>query len=163
MGSMKSNNIRFATESDLDIIIKYIKELAAYEKMTDNVRLQPELVKQHLFSDKPFAEAIIAELDGVDVGFALFFSTYSTFEGKPGIHLEDLFITPEAGGNGLGKAMLQFLANETVKRGGARFEWTCLDWNQPSIDFYESQGAKCLNDWLIFRMDGKTLQDFASL
>ncbi|MBQ8763682.1 MAG: GNAT family N-acetyltransferase [Clostridia bacterium] len=154
------NVIRFATEKDTDLILGFIKGLAEYEKMENEVTATPELLKEWIFEKKK-AEVIFALDNGKEVGFALFFHNFSTFLGKSGIYLEDLFVLPEYRGKGHGKALLKQLAKITVERGCGRLEWCCLDWNKPSIDFYLSLGAIPLDDWTIYRMTGETLIKFA--
>ena len=153
-------NIRFATEKDVNLILGFIKGLAEYEKMENEVTATPELLKEWIFEKKK-AEVIFALDNGKEVGFALFFHNFSTFLGKSGIYLEDLFVLPEHRGKGHGKALLKELAKITVERGCGRLEWCCLDWNKPSIDFYLSLGANPLDDWTIYRMTGETLIKFA--
>tara|TARA_B100000886_G_C20219006_1_gene405660 strand:- start:9 stop:479 length:471 start_codon:yes stop_codon:yes gene_type:complete len=154
------NKIRPSTREDIDLIIEFIKKLAKYEKMQDKVFLEKRNLEKYLFGDKPFAEVLVIEHDSLAVGFALFFHNFSTFEGRPGLYLEDLFILPEFRGNGLGKLTLQKLAEIARERNCARFEWVCLDWNTPSIEFYVKQGAKPKKEWIIFRMDGEQLQNY---
>ena len=154
------NNIRFATEKDTDLILEFIKGLAEYEKMENEVVATSELLKEWIFEKKK-AEVIFALDNGKEVGFALFFHNFSTFLGRSGIYLEDLFVIPEYRGKGHGKALLKELAKITVERGCGRLEWCCLDWNKPSIDFYLSLGAKPLDDWTIYRMTGDELRNFA--
>lgn len=158
---MNSNfEIRFAEEKDTEIILDFIKKLAEYEKMGNEVVATPEILKEWIFEKKK-AEVIFAVEDGKEVGFALFFHNFSTFLGRAGIYLEDLFVLPEYRGKGYGKALLKFLAKTTVERGCGRLEWCCLDWNKPSIDFYLSVGAKPLDDWKIYRMAGAGLKEFS--
>lgn len=152
--------IRFANENDTEIILEFIKALAEYERMSDEVVATPEILKEWIFEKKK-AEVIFAVEDGKEVGFALFFHNFSTFLGRAGIYLEDLFVLPEYRGKGYGKALLKFLAKTTVERGCGRLEWCCLDWNKPSIDFYLSVGAKPLDDWTIYRMTSEELKKFA--
>ena len=152
--------IRFATEKDTETILGFIKELATYENMIDDVVATHELLKEWIF-EKEKAEVIFAVEDGKEVGFALFFHNFSTFLGRSGIYLEDLFVLPEYRGKGYGKALLRKLAQITVERDCGRLEWCCLDWNKPSIDFYLSLGAKPLDDWTIYRMTGEELRNFA--
>ena len=154
------NNIRFATEKDTNLILDFIKGLAEYEKMENEVVATPEILKEWIF-EKQKAEVIFALDGGKEVGFALFFHNFSTFLGRSGIYLEDLFVLPEFRGKGHGKALLKELAKITVERGCGRLEWCCLDWNKPSIDFYLSLGAKPLDDWTIYRMTGDELKNFA--
>lgn len=156
-----SISIRAAVPGDLDLIIGFIRALADYERLADAVVLDRVLLGCHLFGDKPMAEVLIGEINGVARGFALFFHNFSTFEGKPGIYLEDLFVEPEARGAGLGKALLARLAQLAMERGCARLEWAVLDWNEPSIAFYESLGAKAMDEWTVFRVDGETLSALA--
>lgn len=153
--------IRPAVPADLDLVIGFIRALAAYEKLADAVRLDPAVLREHLFGVRPMAEVLIGEIDGHPRGFALFFHNFSTFEGKPGIYLEDLFVAPEARGSGLGKALLAELARLAVARGCARLEWSVLDWNTPSIEFYKALGAVAMNEWTVFRLDGDALEAMA--
>jgi GNAT superfamily N-acetyltransferase len=154
-------NIRKAVVDDLDLIIGFIRALAAYERLADAVVLDRTLMGCHLFGERPMAEVIIGEIDGLACGFALFFHNFSTFEGRPGIYLEDLFVEPEARGSGLGKALLARLAQLAMERGCARLEWAVLDWNEPSIAFYKALGAKPMDEWTVFRMDGEALTALA--
>ncbi len=151
---------REAREDDCGLILYFIKELAAYEHMSSDVVATEELLREWLFEKKK-AEVLFACADGREVGFALFFHNFSTFLGRAGIYLEDLYILPEYRGKGYGKATLKKLAQIAVSRGCGRLEWSCLDWNQPSIDFYLSLGAKPLDDWTAYRAAGDTLTDLA--
>lgn len=153
--------IRFAKEEDSQLILGFIKELAEYEKMSDQVTATEELIHQSIFKRK-MAEAIIAEHGGKPIGFALFFHNFSTFQGLPGIFLEDLYIKPEFRGNGYGRNLLAFLAFLTAERGCGRLDWNCLDWNEPSKKFYKSLGAECLDMWSTYRLSDKTLRNLAS-
>lgn len=155
-------SIRSAAAGDLDLIIGFIRALAEYERLADDVRLDRTVLGDHLFGQRPMAEVLIAENDGTPVGFALFFHNFSTFEGRPGIYLEDLFVVPEARGLGAGKALLQRLAQLATERGCARLEWSVLDWNEPSIAFYKSLGAKPMDEWTVYRVDGTALADLAA-
>jgi GNAT superfamily N-acetyltransferase len=155
-------SIRFATADDLPLIAQFIRDLAAYEKLAHEVRFDEAGLGQRLFGPRPYAEVLIGEIDGVAQGFALFFHNFSTFEGKPGIYLEDLFVRPEARGSGLGKALLKRLAALAVERDCARLEWWVLDWNTPSIGFYKALGAKPMDEWTVFRVDGAALENLAS-
>ncbi len=157
-----TTHIRPATPEDLPLIAALIRELAEYERLSHAVHFQEEQLGQNLFGPNPGAEVLIGEMDGTPCGFALFFSNFSTFEGKRGLYLEDLFVRPEARGAGLGKALIQTIARKAVERGYARFEWSVLDWNTPSIRFYESIGAKMQGDWRIMRMDGDALSSFGA-
>lgn len=153
-------SFRFANESDCELILSFIKALAEYEKLSDQVVATPELLREWIFQ-KQKAEVIFVLRDEKEVGFALFFHNFSTFLGRAGIYLEDLFVYPEYRGMGLGKALLKKLAQITVERGCGRLEWYCLDWNKPSIDFYLSLGAVALDDWTTYRLTGKTLEAMA--
>lgn len=153
-------NFRFATINDVDKILEFIKELAEYEKMSDQVVADADLLRKWIFEEKK-AEVIFALEDEKEVGFALFFHNFSTFLGKSGLYLEDLFVKPQYRGKGYGKGLLKELARIAVERDCGRFEWVCLDWNKPSIDLYLSLGAEPLEDWTIYRMSGKALQDFS--
>ncbi len=153
---MGNLTFRYAAENDCARILFFIKELAAYEKMLDEVVATEELLKEWLF-EKEKAEVIFACENGVEIGFALFFHNFSTFLGRAGIYLEDLFVLPECRGKGYGKAILKELARIAVERKCGRLEWWCLDWNQPSIDFYLSLGAEPMDDWTVYRITGKTL------
>jgi GNAT superfamily N-acetyltransferase len=150
-------SIRPATRADLPLIAQFIRDLAEYEKLAHEVRFDDVVLGERLFGARPYAEVLIGEIDGMPQGFALFFHNFSTFEGKPGIYLEDLFVRPEARGSGLGKALLQRLAQLAVERDCARLEWWVLDWNEPSIGFYKSLGAKPMDEWTVFRVDGDAL------
>ena len=152
--------IRFATEKDAGLILDFIKKLAEYEKMLDEVVATEELLKEWIFEKKK-AEVIFALDGGKEVGFALFFHNFSTFLGRAGIYLEDLFVLPEYRGKGHGKALLKKLAEIAVERGCGRLEWSCLDWNKPSIDIYLSFGAKPMDEWTVYRLTGETLTNFA--
>ena len=157
---MNSFEIIFATENDCADILNFIRLLAEYEKMSDEVVASEELLREWIFEKKK-AEVIFAVEDGKKVGFALFFHNFSTFLGRAGIYLEDLFVLPEFRGKGYGKALLRKLAAITVERGCGRLEWSCLDWNKPSIDFYLSLGAKLMDGWKVYRLDGETLRNNA--
>ena len=150
------SKIRFADENDLALILDFIKQLAAYEKMLDEVVATEELLNEWLFVRK-VAEVIFIMEDDAEVGFALFFHNFSTFLGKAGIYLEDLFVKPEYRGKGYGKALIKKLASIAIERGCGRLEWSCLDWNQPSIDFYLSLGAEAMDEWTVYRVAGDTL------
>lgn len=157
---MADIRFRFAQEEDCRLILKFIKSLAKYEKMSDEVVATEEILHEWLFMKKK-AEVIFA-LDGEkEVGFALFFHNFSTFLGRAGIYLEDLYVRPSYRGKGYGKALLIKLAQIAVTRGCGRLEWACLDWNQPSIDFYRSLGAVPMDEWTVYRVSGKTLEKMA--
>lgn len=153
--------LRTATETDVPIILKFITELAVYEKLAHEVVATEAVLNQTLFGPTPFAKVIIAELSGDPVGYALYFHNFSTFTGRPGIYLEDLFVTPEKRGCGYGKALLACLAKFAVEMNCTRVEWSVLDWNEPSIKFYRSIGAKPMDGWTTQRLDGVELINFA--
>jgi GNAT superfamily N-acetyltransferase len=152
---------RSATEADTGLILQFIRALAEYEKMLDLVVADEELLTDQLFRKKN-AEVVFAMEDGKEVGFALYFHNFSTFLGRSGLYLEDLFVYPEYRGKGYGKAILKRLAAIAVERGCGRLEWACLDWNQPSIDFYRSLGAEPMSDWTVYRLTGQTLDRMAN-
>lgn len=154
-------SFRFAAEEDTALIFDFIKGLAKYEKMLDKVVADEKLLKEWIF-EKKRAEVIFAVADGKEVGFALFFYNFSTFLGRAGIYLEDLFVLPEYRGKGYGKDILKELAKIAVERGCGRLEWWCLDWNEPSIEFYLSLGAEAMNDWTVYRIAGNTLNELAN-
>ena len=157
---MNQIKYRYAQEKDVAKILYFIKELAAYEKMSDEVIATEELLKEWIFDLKK-AEVIFAIVDDKEIGFALFFHNFSTFLGRAGIYLEDLYVMPEYRGKGYGKALLKKLAQIAVERKCGRLEWWCLDWNQPSIDFYLSLGAEAMDEWTVYRIAGKKLTEFA--
>ena len=157
---MEKCKFRFADENDVSLILYFIKELAKYEEMLDEVVANEENLQEWIF-DKKKAEVIFALEDGVEVGFALFFHNFSTFLGRSGIYLEDLYVKPEFRRKGYGKALLKKLAQIAVERGCGRLEWWCLDWNKPSIDFYLSLGAEPMKDWTVYRIAGNTLTQLA--
>ncbi|CAH0348480.1 MAG: GNAT family N-acetyltransferase [Sphingobium sp.] len=154
--------IRNAEPHDIDLIHGFILALAEYEKLAHEVRADREVLARHLFGPRPMAEVLIAQQNDKPVGFALFFHNFSTFEGRPGIYLEDLFVDPQARGCGAGKALLAALARLTIERDCARLEWSVLDWNTPAIDFYRAIGARPMDGWTIQRMDGDALVALAS-
>lgn len=151
---------RLATVEDCGLILDFIKQLATYEKMLDEVVATEEILKEWVF-EKQRAEVIFVLEEGKEVGFALFFHNFSTFLGRSGLYLEDLFVLPEYRGKGYGKSLLHRLAEIAVERRCGRLEWVCLDWNQPSIDFYKSLGAVPMDEWTIYRISGKRLTEFA--
>lgn len=151
---------RNAERKDTLLILQFIKELADYEKMQNEVVADEATLETWIF-DKQKAEVIFAVEDGKEVGFALFFHNFSTFLGRAGIYLEDLYVKPECRGKGYGKALLKKLASIAVERGCGRLEWWCLDWNKPSIDFYLSLGAEAMSDWTVYRIAGDTLAQLA--
>ncbi len=151
---------RAAVKDDANLILSFINKLAEYEKMSDQVVATKELICEWVF-EKEKAEVIFAVVDGREVGFALFFHNFSTFLGRAGIYLEDLFVLEEFRGRGFGKSILTRLAQITVERGCGRLEWACLDWNRPSIDFYLSLGATPMEEWTVYRLSGDTLCSLA--
>lgn len=154
---MENLTFRFAEKEDVSKILYFIRELASYEHMLDEVVATEELLEEWLF-EKGKAEVLFAVKDGEEIGFALFFHNFSTFLGRAGIYLEDLYVKPEYRGNGYGKALLQELARIALERGCGRLEWWCLDWNQPSIDFYLAMGAEPMKDWTVYRVAGEALE-----
>jgi len=158
---MKELLIRKTTPDDCALILEFIKELAVYEKLLHTVENTEEQLKENLFGNQPVAEVIFAVYQGKEVGFAVFFKNYSTFTGRPGLYLEDLYIKEEFRGKGIGKEMLVYLAKTAVERNYARFEWVVLDWNEPAINFYKSIGADILDEWLINRLSGNALKKLA--
>lgn len=160
---MQTCTFRFAVPGDEEQILYFIRALADYEHMSDQVVATPDLLKEWIF-EKQKAEVLFAEVDGTAVGFALFFHNFSTFLGRAGIYLEDLFVLPEQRGRGYGKALLKQLACIAVERGCGRLEWACLDWNQPSIDFYTKRMAAVpMDEWTTYRLTGQTLEAAAQL
>lgn len=157
---MEKLTFRNATIEDCGLILEFIRELAEYEKMLPEVVATGDLIRQWVF-ERQRAEVIFAMEEGKEVGFALFFHNFSTFVGRAGLYLEDVFVKPAYRGKGYGKALLKKLAAIAVERGCGRFEWCCLDWNQPSIDFYRSLGAVPMEEWTIYRLAGDALQRLA--
>ena len=157
---MKPLTFRRAEETDCGLILSFIRALAEYERMSDEVAATEELLREWLF-EKRSAEVLFACEDGKEVGFALYFHNFSTFVGRAGLYLEDLYVLPEYRGRGYGRAILKKLASIAVARGCGRMEWVCLDWNRPSIDFYRSLGAKPMDEWTIYRLQGETLKRLA--
>ncbi len=157
-----SAEIRSARPEDAASILSLIQELADYEKLSNEVVATPELIRETLFGERPVAECLLAELDGQSVGFALFFYNYSTFLGRPGIYLEDLYVQPVHRKRGIGKALFKRVAGVAVERNCGRMEWSVLDWNEPSIDFYKSMGAVPMSEWTVYRLTGETLKSAAA-
>ncbi len=153
-------HLRPAAPADAQAIVGLIRELAEFEKLSHLVAITPESLERHLFGPMPAAEAVVAEADGVVVAFGLFFTNFSTFLGKPGLYLEDLYVQPAHRGSGLGKALLQHLGALAVERDCGRFEWSVLDWNENAIAFYEKMGATLMPDWRICRVTGEALRAF---
>jgi GNAT superfamily N-acetyltransferase len=149
--------IRFAAAEDVSLILRFIKGLADYEKLTQEVTATEELLRETLFGTRRVAEVLIGDYQGEPVGIALFFHNYSTFLGRPGIYLEDLFVTPPMRGRGFGRALLTYLAKLARERNCGRVEWAVLDWNEPSIQFYKKLGAVSMDDWTVFRLTGDAL------
>lgn len=153
--------IRKAEKSDCSLILAFIKELADYEKLSHEVVATPQMLEETLFGETRYAQVIIAEYQGTPVGYALFFHNFSTFTGRPGIYLEDLYVQPPLRGKGFGKCLLAYIANLAVTMRCTRVEWSVLDWNEPSIQFYRSIGAKPMDEWTVQRLDGDALAQFA--
>ena len=154
--------IRGATAADTATLLQLIRRLAEYERLEDQLAVTAEALERHLFGPEPYAHALIAEHKGRAAGYALYFHTYSTFLGRPGVYLEDLFVVPELRGAGLGRALLAEVAAVCVRLGGGRLEWAVLDWNRPSIEFYERLGARPNSSWITYRLDGQALGDLAA-
>jgi GNAT superfamily N-acetyltransferase len=153
--------LRPATVADVPQIVTFIRALAEYERLLHEVVATDAGMRQALFGPRPYAEVVLAEDDGVPIGFALFFHTFSTFLGQPGIYLEDLFVVPEARGRGVGRALLAHLAGLAIERGCGRVEWAVLDWNAPAIRFYQSLGAGPNSEWTVYRLTGDPLTALA--
>lgn len=158
---MAEVNIRAATPGDVPLILTFIRELATYEKLAHEVVATEEHFQKALFGERPVVEALIASVDDEPIGYALFFASFSTFLGKPGLYLEDLYVRPAARGVGAGRKLLEHLARITLDRGWGRFEWSVLDWNEPSIAFYKKMGAKPMDEWTVFRLAGEKLTSLA--
>ncbi|PIR83829.1 GNAT family N-acetyltransferase [Candidatus Kaiserbacteria bacterium CG10_big_fil_rev_8_21_14_0_10_51_14] len=156
--AQKEPRLRFANSTDAPEIVRMIKELAEYEKEPDSVTATPEELAKQMESNRPPFECILVEVEGKAVGFALFFPNYSTWQGKPGMYLEDLYVQPDQRGGGVGKKLLHRLADICRERGYGRMEWQVLSWNQPAIDFYQSIGAQPLDEWKKYRISGDALQ-----
>jgi len=154
-------SIRFATGSDVSVVAGLIRGLARYEKLEHEVVMTEEVLARNLFGPRPYAETLIAEEDGTPVGMALFFHNFSTFLGRPGLYLEDLYVVPESRGAGVGKALLERLAQVAVERDCGRLEWAVLDWNTDAIRFYERLGARPNDDWTVYRLTGEPLRRLA--
>ena len=157
---MSNTQFRFATKEDTSLILQFIKELAEYENMSSDVVADEKTLSTWIFDEKK-AEVLFALEDGIEVGFALFFHNFSTFLGRAGIYLEDLFVKPEYRKRGHGKALIKEVARIATSRGCGRLELSCLDWNSPSIDFYLSLGATKMDDWTVYRFTGKSLEDLS--
>jgi GNAT superfamily N-acetyltransferase len=153
--------IRPATRADVPLILDFIRALAEYERLPHMVVATEELLTETLFGERPGAEVVFGLLDDEPLGMALFFHNFSTFLGRPGLYLEDLFVRPEARGKGIGQALLAHLATIALQRGCGRLEWSVLDWNEPAIGFYKSLGAEPMDDWTVYRMTGEPLRNLA--
>ena len=158
---MSAVSVRAATAADVPLVLAFIRELAVYERLEHQVVATEADLTTALFGARPYAEVVFACLDGREVGFALFFHNFSTFLGKPGIYLEDLFVRPECRGRGVGKRLLAWLAGTALERGCGRLEWAVLDWNEPSIGFYKGLDAVALDEWTTFRLTGAALERLA--
>ena len=154
--------IRFATADDVSLILTLIRGLAEYERLASEAIVTADDVRDSLFGERPAAEVLIAEVEDTAVGFALFFHNYSTFLGRRGLYLEDLFVFPAHRGKGIGRALMARLARLATERNCGRFEWWVLDWNEPAIRFYESLGARAMSDWTVYRLTGEPLKELAS-
>jgi GNAT superfamily N-acetyltransferase len=153
--------IRPAEEADTPLILRFIQDLAEYERLRREAVATEEDLRRHLFGERPAAEVLLAEVEGEPVGFALFFTSFSTFLGRPGLYLEDLFVSPEWRGRGIGRRMLAHLARITLDRGYGRLEWWVLDWNESAIGFYRGLGARAMDEWTTFRLAGEALERLA--
>ncbi len=158
---MSKLEIKAPTRDDLPIIVGFIRELAEYERLSHECVITEELLESALFGEQKAAETRIAYFEGVPVGFCLFFHNFSTFLGKPGLYLEDLYIKPEYRNQGFGKIILSYLSNLALERGCGRFEWSVLDWNEPSIAFYRKIGAVAMDEWTVQRLTGDALVNLA--
>ena len=155
-------HVREASEADVPLILSFIRELAEYEELSHEVVATEEGLREGLFGERRYAQVLIAERDGLPAGFALFFHNFSTFLGKPGMYLEDLYVRPAFRGAGIGKKLLAHLAKLAVARGCGRLEWWVLDWNEPSIGFYRKLGAVPMDDWTVYRLTGGALDELAA-
>ena len=158
---MTDFQIKAATEQDVPVLVSFIRQLAEYERLSDQCVVTDDVLRESLFGRRRVAEAVIGYFQERPVGFALFFHNFSTFLGRPGLYLEDLFVTPEMRGRGFGKALLVHLARLARERGCGRFEWSVLDWNEPAIQFYKSLGAVPMDDWTVYRVTGGALDRLA--
>jgi GNAT superfamily N-acetyltransferase len=159
--NIRGFEIRSTTPADAALILSLIRELAEYERLTDEVVATEASLRESLFGDRPTAEVVIGEFDGAPVGYALYFHNYSTFVGRAGMYLEDIYVRPESRGRGFGKALLLHVARQAKARGCRRLEWAVLDWNTPAIAFYESLGAVAMDEWTVFRVTGEALNALA--
>lgn len=159
---MPDLKIRPATEEDVPLVLSFIKELAEYERLSDEVVATEGELREHLFGERPAAAVTIGTVDGSTAGFALFFHSFSTFLGRPGIYLEDLYVRPAFRGRGLGRAFLIHLAKLAKERGGGRLEWAVLNWNEPALKLYKSIGAVPMDQWTVYRLSGEALDELAA-
>lgn len=162
MGTVAAVSIRVATVDDAGLILRFIRELAIYEKAESSVQTDEAGIRASLFGPDAKAQALICEIDGQPIGYAVYFFNYSTWLGRNGIYLEDLYVSPERRGGGAGKALLQHIARLAVAQGCGRFEWSVLDWNAPAIAFYEAAGATAQSEWTVYRLEGEALRRFAA-
>ena len=164
MSTLSGNRLSIvpATRNDLSLILALIKELAEYERLAHEVVATEEVLSETLFGERPYAEVVLAYYDDEPVGYALYFHSYSTFLGRPGLYLEDLFVRPAVRGKGIGKALLAFVAHIAIERTCGRLEWSVLNWNEPAIGFYKSLGAKPMDTWTVYRMTDEPLARLAS-
>lgn len=160
--SVPGLTFRPATEKDVPLVLEFIRELAEYERLAHAVVATEETLRASLFDEPARAEVVLADYEGIPAGFALFFHNFSTFVGRAGLYLEDLFVRPRFRGLGIGKELLRYLAHLAVERKCGRFEWAVLDWNEPAIGFYKSLGARPMDDWSVFRLDGDALAALAA-
>jgi GNAT superfamily N-acetyltransferase len=156
-------SIRPARPEDAELLVNLVRELAVYEKLEQHALATPDDFRRHLFGPRPAAEAAVAEVDGEPAGFALWFGTFSTFRGQPGLYLEDIFVKPAYRGRGIGKGLLAAVARRAVERGCGRLEWSVLDWNAPAIGFYQSFGARPMDDWTVYRIEDEPLRRLADI
>ena len=154
--------LRVATAEDAALILRFIRELAIYEKAESSVQTDEDGIRASLFGPDAKAHALICEVDGAAIGYAVYFHNYSTWLGRNGIYLEDLYVSPDSRGSGAGKALLQHIARIAVAENCGRFEWSVLDWNEPAIAFYEAVGARPQSEWTVYRMEGEALREFAA-
>jgi len=155
--------IRPARPEDAELLVTFVRELAVYEKLEQHAAATPDAFRRHLFGPNPAAEAIVAEVGGEPAGFALWFATFSTFRGQPGLYLEDIFVRPRYRGCGIGKALLATVARRAVDRGCGRLEWSVLNWNTPAIGFYRGLGARPMDEWTVYRIDAEPLKQLAAI
>jgi GNAT superfamily N-acetyltransferase len=161
VGPVSRLRIKAASERDVPLILSFIHKIAAYEKLSHEVTASEETLRESLFGPRPAAEVLLAYWDDTAAGYAVFFHNFSTFLGRPGVYLEDIFVEPVLRGNGIGKALLAAVAKEAQRRDCGRLEWAVLDWNKPAIDFYLSLGARPMEEWTIFRMTGEGIDRLA--